>query len=1004
MEGLKHKLSASSTFTVPQKRKFSNNTSENENKDNAKNGLEITDKKPRKGKRFKSKELKNKKQMDSEFKNPQFPNEKVFDSNGCKNISEKELILTPCLSFQANSTGHENVTEVIDQKTAVNMELNEEENATEVIDETHAVNIELNEGENATDVIDETPAVNMELNEEENATEVIDETHAINMELNEENEPIRIVQDNSIMHETEPEVEDQKTAINIELNDIDHNPISFQKSSTVHEHPTEARYKIVLVNTELNNENNQPEKTFHEYSKERKYTTEMIDTTVASKIELNNDHDNPSQHFEDSSSVLENGTVVIEYTNDVNMDLNNLSSPFQDLFKIFNVPETVVNVSETVTPTFQDMKILKVVLEDTYNIQDKVSKDELVHEHSLENSRFEDNTKCLKISQEKSEVDNFIENIQQEIDKPNKIEDKQIVGNTSNCLEDNESNSDNFEIQTDDQDLSNEHDHNVENKENINTTNENCNNILLDNSNITNNLFDQESYQNLNIISNKHNQNKEVNKIIPHSALIHSFKEKRSKHTQNQTLRCTKSPEVFVSFSKPIKKFLTIPCMNALDFAKECEKNKASNSINCKEISETEISLQKELEKSNMDIDNHVHGDIKSPDVVNGSAKPMNILTIPCMSALDYERECELNKASSSSNCKELTEIETPPYSAAQVFQKSGDLHALNLSENGCPMKNKEDSKNQGADIIQIKQVFKQETNGMAEKTVDFYQTLQLNELKVLNDAHTTSSAKNDTLTKIDSNESIQLESITFREKDENSNSDIIPTGVFKYLNEVFEFDKETTSILVKDSPSKALPCEDLLIKKEDNIGNNKIKSRTARIEEESMFLVTASDCIKINANRSTPQNLADFESSNENCTPKEKKESIHNGQSCSSKEPGNELNKTKEQLIENISKSKRSIFEEQEFSDIETCMELDDDFALTASQLRMIDADEKLQSQPEHMTSSSQQTDICGYTYFGNDAVTFEIINQLQCIRESVDYIRKRLETSVSKDQVCKE
>lgn len=69
-------------------------------------------------------------------------------------------------------------------------------------------------------------------------------------------------------------------------------------------------------------------------------------------------------------------------------------------------------------------------------------------------------------------------------------------------------------------------------------------------------------------------------------------------------------------------------------------------------------------------------------------------------------------------------------------------------------------------------------------------------------------------------------------------------------------------------------------------------------------------------------------------------------------------------------------------FIDFETCMEMDDDFALTDSQLRMIDADEKMQSQPENTTSSSQQTDICGYTYFGNDAVTFEIINQLQYIR----------------------
>ncbi|PRD25919.1 UNVERIFIED_CONTAM: hypothetical protein NCL1_39536 [Trichonephila clavipes] len=70
----------------------------------------------------------------------------------------------------------------------------------------------------------------------------------------------------------------------------------------------------------------------------------------------------------------------------------------------------------------------------------------------------------------------------------------------------------------------------------------------------------------------------------------------------------------------------------------------------------------------------------------------------------------------------------------------------------------------------------------------------------------------------------------------------------------------------------------------------------------------------------------------------------------------------------------------------------MDDDFNLTASQLSMLDADERIQSNSQcNKITTGQQTDLCGSAYSSSN--TFDIINQLNLIRESIECLREKLE-----------
>ncbi|KAF8795940.1 hypothetical protein HNY73_000384 [Argiope bruennichi] len=79
--------------------------------------------------------------------------------------------------------------------------------------------------------------------------------------------------------------------------------------------------------------------------------------------------------------------------------------------------------------------------------------------------------------------------------------------------------------------------------------------------------------------------------------------------------------------------------------------------------------------------------------------------------------------------------------------------------------------------------------------------------------------------------------------------------------------------------------------------------------------------------------------------------------------------------------------------------MEMDDDFDLTASQLSMLDADEKMQSQLTNKINAEQQTDISGSTYSNNNPLTMEIINELHSLRASIECLQEKLDEHCSRE-----
>ncbi|XP_015921047.1 protein PFC0760c [Parasteatoda tepidariorum] len=82
--------------------------------------------------------------------------------------------------------------------------------------------------------------------------------------------------------------------------------------------------------------------------------------------------------------------------------------------------------------------------------------------------------------------------------------------------------------------------------------------------------------------------------------------------------------------------------------------------------------------------------------------------------------------------------------------------------------------------------------------------------------------------------------------------------------------------------------------------------------------------------------------------------------------------------------------------TDFDECMNLDDDFSLTASQLSMLEADERSRTCSFNATLSiGIQTDVTSTSYIENNKLLKEVINQLHYLREAVDFIKEKINTS---------
>ncbi|GIY67035.1 uncharacterized protein CDAR_521231 [Caerostris darwini] len=450
-------------------------------------------------------------------------------------------------------------------------------------------------------------------------------------------------------------------------------------------------------------------------------------------------------------------------------------------------------------------------------------------------------------------------------------------------------------------------------------------------------------------------------------------------------------------------------------------------------------------------------------------------LTILYMSALDYEKNFKIT-SSENPDEKSLTKVESTSNNSNEVdyqnFKISNPLRLLNISYNECSstannlvqckILNDQDDMNKNDNLQDTNEVNSEYFDSQMEmfgavrvqekdKTLNVCISTQddndnINDLdKIKHRNHNLCSSEKmnivsdvtvfqsepflETKSNMFNNEDFIPDKITFREKEENDETDVIPTGVFKHLNEIFEYNTKTTSIDVKETTASITHfVDEKQVKNETKNAENSYKSTTTKIRlGEEIFLISAKDCITPNnSNNSSQQDKLNFRKIEDSKHVKEHErkentleENILNFQNDlyrnidSSDE---KLFKNNHNLIENNKPERLNIMyenvenkvayesingikenncleetdneqnktnEEKCFSDFEEYTEMDDDFNLTASQLLMLDADERMQSNFEcNAISTGQQTDEGVISDIRNDAIILEIVDQLHSIK----------------------
>ncbi|GFS55303.1 uncharacterized protein TNIN_116741 [Trichonephila inaurata madagascariensis] len=469
-------------------------------------------------------------------------------------------------------------------------------------------------------------------------------------------------------------------------------------------------------------------------------------------------------------------------------------------------------------------------------------------------------------------------------------------------------------------------------------------------------------------------------------------------------------------------------------------------------------NLKYDTSKESLSFDEHIS--LKKP------------LSIPCMSALDYDKEFKLmniecpQKSSPSvaeiqEDKREFNHEDLKLCSSSKNLSSNENVSIINdleenmlsdlspSNEHSLKFTNQEHSKPLITEIARLsckrkryedKNItFSPEENDAVETNSDVdrieHQTHDLITSKAMDIiSEVTHSKKRNiegVISKIFADDHFISEKIIFREKEETDDTDVIPTGIFKHLNEIYEYNEETTSIDVK-CVSDNLDMHDI----NDFKDERKIKTNSKNPIEnlkmgETMFLISAKDFLTsenkkdsekiINVKnededkerdtskiRNSPK-LMDFLSRNKDIL---KRKTNDNQQDAIAKNENEilemigESGDSRETAFANMNQTKgnkgpektctkpNEISEEKYLTDFESCMEMDDDFNLTASQLSMLDADERIQSNSQcNKITTGQQTDLCGRAYSSSNTFELEIINQLNLIRESIECLREKLE-----------
>ncbi|XP_035214770.1 uncharacterized protein PFB0145c-like [Stegodyphus dumicola] len=247
--------------------------------------------------------------------------------------------------------------------------------------------------------------------------------------------------------------------------------------------------------------------------------------------------------------------------------------------------------------------------------------------------------------------------------------------------------------------------------------------------------------------------------------------------------------------------------------------------------------------------------------------------------------------------------------------------------------------------------------------------------------------------------------SIVLNENMEKDEGNLIPIGKFAHLNELFQYNKDTESVDVKN-----LSIQVIANSNEHSVGivEDKANQRSDQTDSETKinnpnnikndignlinapFLTTAMDYIKAKSEvilcKDVTNNTKNINTQTSIKSPQEITQIFSTEQNVKEKD---EKDATKQDIKEK---------DPADFTETDDDLDMDDGFALTASQLSMLEANEKMEMHSSSNKSTSQQTDKSDYIWQENNYVASEIIKELRFLRDEMATIKKLLQEYVEK------
>ncbi|GFU16524.1 uncharacterized protein NPIL_547071 [Nephila pilipes] len=367
--------------------------------------------------------------------------------------------------------------------------------------------------------------------------------------------------------------------------------------------------------------------------------------------------------------------------------------------------------------------------------------------------------------------------------------------------------------------------------------------------------------------------------------------------SQNFQTDFSKIPESY-NKRKSLKKTLSIPYMSALDYDKEFKL----------------MNIEPQSKKSQVEA---VPLTSNQNDISEFNCQNFNLCSFSKKRSID-ENLSTIN----NSEEKILSDFNSSNEDSLKITNKANSKLLSSEMEVLCCKRTKYDNK---SDTISQEEFGTGETDNNLDKMEHQINSLSSSEtMNIISDiTHIKKQNIENVLSKIFTDDNFIPETITFREKGENDDTDVIPTGIFKHLNEIYEYNTETTSIHVKCA-SGNLTIHDVnnfqdgeLIKSEEIKNKNSSESPIEKLKMgESIFLISGKDCITsanktdITSQQENRHSEKNFDVENENPDAERDIKKIYDSLNVLSKSKGILNSKTDDYQHNSVEKNKKDILE----------------------------------------------------------------------------------------------